>query len=103
MLLDHAWLAPLVKPETIVEEDEEAAEISAATEKLELSTEANSDAATDTSVSVPQLSLPSDVVDKEVADWVIGAMERRRSGRMGKSTRPPLHTAPLDAVPSPAA
>jgi hypothetical protein len=38
--------------------------------------------------------------DKEVSDWVIGSMERRRAGAMGKSkSRPPRGA--LDAMPSP--
>ena len=77
LLLRHAWLAPLLKPPVIAEEDELAAEES-----------------TDEAIT----GLP--VVDKEVADWVIDAMERRRSGKMGKRAKPALHAAPLDAVPN---
>ena len=39
--------------------------------------------------------------DKEVAAWVIDAMERRRDGTMGRKEKPPLHAVALDAVPSP--
>ena len=78
LLLRHPWLAPLLKPPTISEEDEEAAE------------EASSEETTGPAV-----------LDKEVADWVLNAMERRRSGKMGKKAKPALHAAPLDAVPSP--
>lgn len=77
LLLRHAWLAPLLKPPTISEEDGIAAE------------EGTGEATT----GVP-------VIDKEVADWVIDAMERRRSGKMGKKAKPALHAAPLDAVPN---
>ena len=77
LLLRHPWLAPLLKPPTISEEDEEAAE-----------------AAENESTGPP-------VLDKEVADWVVNAMERRRNGKIGKKAKPALHAAPLDAVPSP--
>ena len=78
MLLRHAWLAPLVLPSTITEEDEEAAEEAAAGE-----------------------ATAPDIVNKEVAQWVLEAMERKRDGTMGKKAKPALHAAPLDAVPSP--
>ena len=78
MLLRHAWLAPLLKPPTIVEADEEQAS-----------------EATDADSATPG------VVDREVADWVANAMERRRNGSIGKKAKPALHAAPLDAVPSP--
>ena len=81
MLLRHPWLAPLLKPPTISEEDEEAAE----------------------EADVDEKGMGSAVLDKEVADWVVKAMERRRSGKMGKKAKPALHAAPLDAVPSPSA
>lgn len=74
MLLRHAWLAPLLKPPTISEEDED-------------------DAATD------EAAAPG-IVDKEVADWVTNAIERKRNGTMGKKAKPALHAAPLDAVSS---
>lgn len=78
MLLRHAWLAPLLKPPTISEEDEE---------------QANEAAGADSSSPT--------VVDREIAGWVKSAMERRKSGAMGKKAKPALHAAPLDAVPSP--
>ena len=78
MLLRHAWLAPLLKPPTISEVDEEQASEAAEADPITLA-----------------------VVDKEVSDWVIDAMERRRNGSMGKKAKPALHAAPLDAVPSP--
>lgn len=37
--------------------------------------------------------------DKEVANWVHEAMERKRAGKMAVSEKPALHAAPLDAVP----
>ena len=83
MLLQHAWLAPLLKPHTIVEEDEEEAENGGSAEN------GKADAA------------EVGVVDKEVADWVKEALERRRQGKMGKKEKPALHAAPLDAVASP--
>ena len=78
MLLRHAWLAPLLKPPTISEADEE-----------------QTSEATEVDPTAPA------VVDSEVAAWVIDAMERRRNGSMGRKAKPALHAAPLNAVPSP--
>jgi mitogen-activated protein kinase kinase len=90
MLLQHPWLAPLIKPETITEEDED--EVIAAEE-------AQADAAAG-DVGSPEPS--DDVVDKEVADWVKDAIDKRKRGVLGKGVpKPALHAAPLDAVPSP--
>jgi mitogen-activated protein kinase kinase len=90
MLLKHPWLKPLVAAPSIIEEeeeDEEHAEGDAATSSPE---ETKSDA-------------PDDVVDREVADWVIQALEKRRLGKLAKSEKPALHAAPLDAMVSPVA
>lgn len=83
MLLRHPWLAPLMKPPTI-SEDEEA--------------EAAAEAGAETPASGGTDS-HSETADKEVADWVRSAIERKLSGKMGKSDKPALHAAPLDAVP----
>lgn len=87
MLLQHAWLAPLLKPTTIAEEDEEAAEQGAP-----LEAKGNGE--------VPVGGLPpvdgEGFVDREVGEWVIEALERKRSGKMGAGARPALHAAPLD-------
>lgn len=79
-LLRHAWLAPLLKPPTI-SEDEEA--------------EKAAEAGVETSVDYTS----PDTADKEVADWVAEALERKRAGKMAKAQKPALHAAPLDAVP----
>ncbi|EXJ92041.1 STE/STE7 protein kinase [Capronia epimyces CBS 606.96] len=81
MLLRHAWLAPMMKPPTISEDEdgEQAAEAG-------IESAFSSDSAPDTA-------------DKEVADWVEGAMERKKAGKMAVSKKPALHEAPLDAVP----
>ena len=47
------------------------------------------------------LKLPENVVDQEVAEWVLQAIEKRRLGKMAKAEKPALHAAPLDAVVSP--
>ena len=78
MLINHPWLAPLLKPPTIAEEDEDAV------------------AEDEDPYSAAPLT-----ADQEVAAWVISAMEKRRNGTLGKSAKPALHAAPLDAVPSP--
>ena len=81
MLLRHGWLAPLMKPPTI-SEDEEA----------EKAAEAGGDAGAD----MEPLPLTA---DKEVASWVKDALERKKAGQMTISEKPALHAAPLDAVP----
>ncbi|KAL8996965.1 MAG: hypothetical protein Q9169_003671 [Polycauliona sp. 2 TL-2023] len=81
MLLRHPWLAPLLKPPTISEEDENVPQV-------------DDEASSDGSSQAP-------VLDMEIADWVTAAMERRRNGTLGKKSKPALHAAPLDAVPSP--
>ena len=78
MLLNHPWLKPLILPPSIAEEDEDA--------------EARNES--------PSL-IDSDIEDREVADWVIKAKEKRKNGTLGKSAQPALHAAPLDVVPSP--
>lgn len=95
MLLQHAWLAPMVKPETITEEDEEEAEAEAE------AAAANPDSAP--VVNTDPLNSPGEVVyDKEVADWVKDAIEKRKKGLLGKGAqKPALHAAPLDVMPSP--
>ncbi|KAK5938501.1 MAP kinase kinase Wis1 [Knufia obscura] len=80
-LLRHSWLAPLMKPPTI-QEDEEA----------ETAAEAGGDASAD----MEPLPLTA---DKEVANWVHEAMERKRTGKMASAEKPALHAAPLDQVP----
>ena len=77
MLLRHAWLAPLVLPSTITEEDEELPEESLTDEATALNP-----------------------VNKEVSQWVLDAMERKKNGAMGKKAKPALHAVSLDAVPS---
>ena len=78
-LIRHPWLNPLLKPPTITEEDEDQEE-----------TDFGSTSAT------------SLTADQEVAAWVVGAIERRKAGKMGKGVKPALHAAPMDALPSPA-
>jgi len=81
-LLRHAWLAPLLKPPTISEEDEEAEEAADA-----------GAAAGFINGSVP------DTADKEVAQWVTSAMAAKAAGKLASHKKPALHEAPLDAVP----
>jgi mitogen-activated protein kinase kinase len=100
-LLLHPWLAPLAKPAIIEEEsDDEVAVLSPAVDDGE--TALNGDAhgpAEDRAEGEPPL--PADVVDAEVARWVLGALARRRAGLTGRGARPALHAAPLDAVVMP--
>ncbi|RFU30640.1 hypothetical protein B7463_g5699, partial [Scytalidium lignicola] len=80
MLLQHGWLSPLNKPATISEDDEEEA---VEKEGQEIK---NVEVATSTTE------------DKEVSEWVIAALERRKNGQMGESKKPALHAAPLDSI-----
>lgn len=82
MLLRHAWLTPLTKPPTI-QEDEEA----------ERAAEAGGETATG-------MDAHSLTADKEVADWVQQALERKQAGKMSFAAKPALHAAPLDQVPA---
>ena len=82
LLLRHSWLMPLLKPPAEGEMDQATALEST---KLEHSDNGFPDTA-----------------DKEVAEWVRAAIEKRKSGAMGKKAKPALHAAPLDASNSPA-
>ena len=80
MLLRHAWLAPLLKmPE--ISEDEEA------------------EAAAEAGNALPN-EPGSETADKEVADWVKDAIERKLAGKMKLERKPALHEAPLDQMVS---
>ncbi|KAL6705603.1 MAP kinase kinase Wis1 [Coniothyrium glycines] len=91
MLLQHAWLAPLAKPDTITEEDEDEVEAAHAA--------VGGEAAGDQGPAEPVEA----VFDKEVADWVKASIEKRKKGQMKGAEKPALHAAPLDAVQSPSA
>lgn len=86
MLLQHAWLAPLIKPDTITEEDEEEAEAGG-----DVHVQSEHD---------PNTASTGDA-DPEVAEWVRESIEKRKKGILGKGPKPALHAAPLDAVSSP--
>lgn len=73
MLLQHGWLAPLSKPETITEDDEDE----------------NSEG----------MNMASNgTEDPEVAEWVKNALDRKKNGLMRSSQKPALHAAPLDSM-----
>lgn len=109
MLLQHAWFAPLLKPPTISEEDEEAAAAAESIPQASMGGAAEGIAVSDAAPGAAEVpSAPVTVIepepttaDKEVAEWVIAAIEKRKNGTLGKSAKPALHTAPLDAVQSP--
>jgi len=87
MLLQHAWLADLTKPDTISEESED----------LEVAAENGAD------FDAPKAFISGDA---EVLEWVVGAMERRKANLEQGDTgpkKPALHAVPLDAVSSPVA
>lgn len=105
MLLQHEWLKPLSKPTTITEEDEEEDESTPATESSDSfeveEVKSNTSEKVESEMN-KSLRLPDNVVDQEVAEWVLQAVEKRKLGKLGKATKPALHAAPLDAVVSPA-
>lgn len=90
MLMKHPWLKPLVATSSaIMEEEEEEEEV----EKQEA-------ISTESPAETKNPALPDDVVDAEVAEWVIQALEKKRLGKLSKSEKPALHAAPLDAIPA---
>ncbi|KAF1995615.1 kinase-like protein [Amniculicola lignicola CBS 123094] len=94
MLLQHAWLAPLVKPATITEEDEEEVEAAAAGETPH--------AVDPAPLPDPGTGTGDVVLDEDVSNWVKHVLDRKRKGTLGKGAqKPALHAAPLDAVSSP--
>lgn len=111
MLLQHEWLKPLSKPTTITEEDEEEDEeestpatesedsfVGEIIEVTEITSESPEKTESEMSKS---LRLSDNVVDVEVAEWVLQAIEKRKLGKLGNATKPALHAAPLDVVASP--
>lgn len=91
MLLRHPWLESLMKPPTITEEEEEEEE------------EAEAEAALEADADAPSTSRGTDsrpeTADREIAEWVRSALQRKINGTMRRSDKPALHAAPLDAVP----
>lgn len=98
MLLQHAWLAPLLKPDTIQETSDED-DNSIDGEKESVETHGNVQGKTESPARDPRTL--QDVVDSEVASWVQYALEKKRAGLTGGREQPPLHKVPLDAVTSP--
>ncbi|MCJ1375105.1 hypothetical protein MMC20_006339 [Loxospora ochrophaea] len=90
MLIRHPWLVPLLKPPTITEEDDNDTNEPESPDLASSSSSFASYGASDPATA-----------DKEVAAWVRDALEKRRNGTLGKSAKPALHAAPLDAVGSP--
>jgi mitogen-activated protein kinase kinase len=88
MLLSHPWIKSLGKPETI-DEDAEAEEAAADDELADVTGALN-------------LNNPSGKIaegDYEVAEWVKGVLDRKKSGLLGgEANRPALHAAPLDSI-----
>jgi len=104
MLLQHAWLVPLSKPTTITEEDEEIASTPVSESGNSSDAEAKSPTSEKSEGDMGKgLKLPDNVVDPDVAEWVLQALEKRRLGKLAKAEKPALHAAPLDAVANPTA
>ncbi|KAK4556807.1 MAP kinase kinase Wis1 [Recurvomyces mirabilis] len=95
-LLQHAWLAPLAKPETITEEDEDEEAIA---EKMAAT---SIDPKELTAVKIDEAERNLDrIFDKEVSEWVIQAIDKKKRGVLGQHAKPALHAAPLHAVGTP--
>ncbi|KAJ2906547.1 Protein kinase wis1 [Zalerion maritima] len=93
-LVQHPWLAPLSKPDTITEEDEEAAEREDITQGVENMKLAGNACSVDTG-------------DPEVAEWVKNSLAKKLAKKdeaknpMSPGAQPALHKVPLDrASPS---
>lgn len=86
-MLRHPWLAPLLKPPNISEEDGELDQKDDACVGNNSTESGNSSSA-------------AAVVDKEVAMWVRQALENRNKGKLGKKAKPALHAAPLNVLPA---
>ncbi|THX93121.1 kinase-like protein [Aureobasidium pullulans] len=99
MLLQHAWLAPLMKPDIISEEDEEAAEAADA-DPAQGEGIAAPESDVDAAPKAQQYGDSEKWVDREVGEWVRGQIEKKRNGTLGKKAKPALHAAPLDATSS---
>ncbi|CAH0016958.1 unnamed protein product [Clonostachys rhizophaga] len=80
MLLKHAWLSPMTKPQTITEEAEEGDEADKVAE------------------TVGQIELDASVEDEEVANWVKAVLKQQAVSGKGSPVAPALHAAPLDTV-----
>lgn len=85
MLLQHPWIKPLGKFETITEEAE--AEVEAADSEL-------------ADATAQQLNIAAEGAgDAEVAAWCSEVLERKRKGLQPDTiAKPALHAAPLDTV-----
>lgn len=100
MLLRHPWLEILMKPPTISEDAEAEAEAEAAIESgIDLTTQALQDLNLGAASAASAAAYP-DTSDREVGEWVKGALEKKRLGKLQGSVKPALHTAPLDALPA---
>lgn len=86
MLLQHGWLAPLSKPEAITEDEEDEVNGVSSHENVPYEDGINR----------------GNLGDKEIADWVQNALERKQKGIMKETEKPALHKVDLAAV-SPAA
>ena len=100
MLLRHPWLEPLMKPPTISEDAEAEAEAEAAAESgTDIPTKDLQDLNLGAASAASAAAYP-DTSDREVGEWVKGALEKKRLGKLQGSAKPALHTVPLDAVPA---
>lgn len=86
-----------------MEEDEEAAEAAAAagTDTVEALAQGTTDLSVEDETSQKSEAEAQGFIDREVGEWVIDALDRRKKGVMGMGPKPALHAAPLDRVVSP--
>ncbi|KAL1891729.1 MAP kinase kinase Wis1 [Sporothrix stenoceras] len=97
MLLNHPWLKPLTQAATVIEEEDESDSDS------DLDSDDGDKDGDGTASAVNKLSLNDSGVagDAEVAAWVTGVLERKKSesneAANAASAKPALHAAPLAA------
>lgn len=88
MMLRHPWLAPLLKPPSISDED------------AELHQADDASVGNDSTEPGDSGSAAAAVIDKEVAMWARQALENRKNNKLGKKAKPALHAAPLNVLPA---
>ena len=81
-----------------MEEDEEAAEAAAEAEAAGEAAPAAADSGAAGGEDGGVGDAKDGFHDREVGEWVLAALDRRRRGVMGKAAKPALHAAPLDTA-----
>lgn len=106
MLLRHPWLAPLMeRPSVGSEETPEGEEDSSEGSDVADEADEEVDGVEGSGKDFISSAKPStsrrqvETADKDVAEWVIDALERKNKDTKESKERPALHAVALDAVP----